>query len=56
MIRVKGFRESSMRDLEKEMNTWLEQNHSIEVMDMQYSYYRGVFDVYSALILYKKVK
>lgn len=54
-MRVKGFKENSMERLEKAINTWLEQNDSIEVTHVQYNYERGVVDVYSALILYKKV-
>jgi hypothetical protein len=55
-MRVKGFKENSMENLEIAMNTWFEQNDSIEVTNFQYNYDRGVADVYSALILYKIVE
>ena len=53
-MRVKGFRENSMEKLEKAINAWLEENCEIEVVQMQYDYNRGVSDVYSAMLLYKR--
>lgn len=53
-MQVKGFAKNTIEKLEKAINEWLNEHTDVEIIDIKYDYDRGMTNVFSALIIYKK--